>query len=106
MEILKSMSKEFLNNFIFPIFIGNLDKLQVLRSNYNNNFEGNFEIVDYKVNIQNTFCHQNMGNLDDDYKVLLQLIFRNNRNKIFEINQADLIKFIENLQEIYGKIKV
>lgn len=106
MEILKPMSKEFLDKYIFPVFIGNLDKFIVLKTNYNRDFEGEFELVDYKINIQTTLCHVNMGSLDDDYRVLLQLIFKNNRKKIYEINQTDLIKFIEVLQEIYGKIKV
>ena len=100
------MSKEFLDDYIYPLFIGNLDKFLVLKTNYNNNFEGEYELVDYKINIQNTLCHINMGSLDDDYRVLLQLIFRNNRKKIYEINQSDLIKFIDVLQEIYGKIKI
>jgi len=106
MEILKHMNNEFLENYIFPIFVGNLDKLQILKSNYNSNFEGDFELIDYKINIQNTLCHSNMGNLDDDYKILLQLIFKNNRKKLFEINQSELIRFIETLQEIYTKIKI
>ena len=41
--------------------------------------------------------HQNMANIDDDYKVILELIFSNSNRKIFEINQADLIKIIEKL---------
>lgn len=106
MEILKPMSKDFLDKYLFPVFIGNLDKFLVLKTNYISNFEGEYELIDYKINIQNTLCHINMGSLDDDYKVLLELIFRNNRKKIYEINQSDLIKFIEVLQEIYGKIKV
>lgn len=103
---MKPLSKEFLDNHIYPIFIGNLDKFFILKTNYNNNFEGQYELIDYKVNIQNTLCHLNMGSLDDEYKVLLQLIFKNNRKKIYEINQSDLIKFIEILKEIYGKIKL
>ena len=100
------LNKDFISNYIFHIFIGNLDKLQVLKSNHSIKFEGNNGIVDYKINIQNTMSHQNMANIDDDYKVILELIFSNSNRKIFEINQADLIKIIEKLQEIYGKIKV
>lgn len=88
------------------MFIANLDKIQVLKSNYNGNFEGDNELIDYKLNIQTTFSHQNYANLEDDYKVLLQLIFKNNRKKIFEINQSELVNIIEKLKEIYSKIKV
>ncbi len=83
-----------------------MDKLIVLRSNYNGIFEGDYELIDYKINIQNMICHNNMGVIEDDYKVLLQLIFKNNRKKLYEINQSDLIKFIELLQEILNKIKL
>ncbi len=100
------LNKEFIENFIFPLFIANLDKLQILKSNYSSIFDGDTELIDYQINIQNTFCHQNMGNLDDNYSVLLQLIFKNNKTKIIEINQSELIKFIEKLQEIYGRIKI
>jgi len=98
------LSKQFIENYIYPIFISNIDKLIILKSNYNSSFEGEFELIDYKINIQNTLCHNNIGNIEDDYKVLLQLIFKN-RKKIYEFNQHDLIKFLGILQEIYIKIK-
>jgi hypothetical protein len=104
-EILKLFGKGFLMENIYHLFFSNLDKFQVLKTNYNSGFNTSNELIDYKINIQNTLCHQNMGNLQDCYSVILQLIFKNEKKKIFEINQSDLGKFIEKLQEIYGKIK-
>lgn len=105
LETLKFLGKEFLMENIYNLFFANMDKFQVLKSNYNSNFNSSNELVDYRINIQNTLCHQNMGNLQDNYSIILQLIFKNERKKIFEIDQSDIGKFIERLQEIYGKIR-
>ena len=95
LETLKLFGKEFIMENIYHLFFSNLDKFQVLKSNYNSGFNISNELVDYKINIQNTLCHQNMGNLQDCYSVILQLIFKNEKKKIFEIDQSDLGKFIE-----------
>lgn len=59
------------------------------------------ELSDYKLNLQVTFSHQNMSNLENDTKVLMQV-----NKSILEIDEKKLDDIIIKLKEIYNKIKV
>lgn len=68
-------------------------------------------MLDYKLNLQLTFAHQNIGVLDHDAKVLLKFIKNNSsekieKNNIFEIEEKDLDNIIVKLKEVYSKIKI
>ena len=74
-------------------------------------------MVNYKLNLQTTFSHQNFGFLDQDVKVLMKIYkeqdYKENNKQnnnllienIFEIEEKKLDEVILKLKEIYAKIK-
>ncbi len=60
------------------------------------------DLKNYKINLQQTYSHQNMSNLDNDLKLLLQI----NCKKVFEVDEKKLDEMIIKLKEVYNKIKI
>jgi hypothetical protein len=89
---------------LFSLFVTNIDKLQALKNKRNLQKNKN-SIVDYKINLEQVFSHQNFANVDE-FQILLQLFNKNRENEVFEINETELSDMIANLKEIYHKIKI
>ena len=68
-------------------------------------------MISYKLNLQLTYSHQNIGCMENDNKVLLEF-HRNkkdnssNYKNLFEFDEKELDSFIFDLKEIYIKIKI
>jgi hypothetical protein len=100
-----SIDENFIT-FFHSFVIANLDKLSLLRTKKLNEFDSN-EIIDYKANLMVTLSHQNISYLDNDVKVLLQVIKnKNNTDNIFEIDEKNLDDLVVKLKEVYNKIKI
>jgi hypothetical protein len=71
-------------------------------------------MINYKLNLQTTFSHQNFGYLDQDVKVLMKIYkeedYKDNNNlikeNIFEIEEKKLDEIIQILKEVYLKIRI
>jgi hypothetical protein len=94
------VNEDFLN-ILFSILAANIDKILLL----SNKPKYEDSLVDYKINLQNTFTHHNLFKAND-YSVLLQLFKNNGDDTIFELNEQDLSNVLNRLKEIYGRIKI
>jgi len=99
--------------FFHYVVIANLEKIHLLKSKKISSLNSN-ELSDYKINLQLTLSHQNMSNIENDVKVLLQLFKYNETDKnsiansknIFEIDEKSLDYLISKFKEISNKIKL
>lgn len=86
---------------MFSILVANIDKF-ILLSNKPKYADS---LVDYKINLQTTFTHNNLFKMKEN-AVLLQLFKNNGDTQLFELNEEDLTNVINRLKDIYGRIKI
>ncbi len=109
-QITSKIDSSFINYF-HSFLLTNYDKILLLENKKLSQFDNN-EITDFKINIQTTYSHQNMGALVSEANVLLKVSKGNIKKEkvnsfenIFEIEEKNLDEMITRLKEVYNKIK-
>lgn len=94
---------------LHPLYLANLDKFVLLKNKISSCINEN-QIINYKLNIDIDYSHQNMMNVDKA-KAIVEFITNTNNSTIdckernlYELSSDELDDFLNNLREIYANI--